>query len=279
MDFRQIKSVVLDLDGVLWRGDEALPGMVELFAWLHEAQFPYMLATNNSSRTRQDYFVKLEKMGVPGVPEERILTSSVATAAYLQSRYMAGTRIHVLGMKGLREALDSAGFDIDGADDSPPEIVVVGIDFELTYAKLKETARHLLNGAEFIGTNPDKTFPLPDGLVPGTGSLIAALEATAGRPATIIGKPGKPMFQAALDMLGTAPSQTLMVGDRLDTDIAGAKHAGLQTALLLSGVTSEEDLAESDLWPDVAYKGLPELLRAWAGDDWYQEQVKARRGR
>jgi 4-nitrophenyl phosphatase len=278
MDFRHIRGVVMDMDGVLWRGNEPLPGLAELFAWLAETRMPYVLASNNSGTTPADYVAKLARMGVDDVPESSIVTSGTATAAYLQARYRPGTRVHVLGMDGLRQTLDEAGYDVyDQSDDEPVEVVVVGIDFALTYDKLKQAALYIRSGAEFVGTNPDRTFPMPQGLVPGTGSLIAALEAATDRQPVVIGKPGRPMFQAALDVLDSPPAQTVMIGDRLDTDIMGAQEAGLRTILLFSGVTTADELARAEMWPDVAYDGLPELLKAWAGEEWYRQQSKARR--
>lgn len=280
MKFSTISAIVLDMDGVLWRGTEPLPGMTDLFAWLAETQTPFALATNNSSRTQADYVAKLAGLGVAGVPERAIITSATATAAYLQGHYIAGTRVYVLGMSGLRQILTDAGFDITtDEDDETPEAVVAGIDFDLTYERLKQAAVHIRNGAAFIGTNPDKTFPAPEGLVPGAGSILAAIEAATDQTPVVIGKPGLPMFQTALQVVGTAPENTLMVGDRLNTDIQGGQQAGMQTALLFTGVTTQEELTTGGIWPDVAYEGLPQLLQAWAGDAWWRERQKAKRNR
>lgn len=279
MKFSAISGVILDMDGVLWRGDTPLPGLEEWFDWLRESNMPYVLATNNSSRTQLDYVAKLERVGITDVPPECIVTSGTATAAYLQKHYPAGTRVHILGMAGLRKMIGAAGFDLS-SDDEPPQVVVVGMDFELTYDVLRQAVWHIRAGAAFIGTNPDKTFPVPDGLVPGAGSILAAVEAAAGRPPdVVIGKPNRPMFDIALDVLGSTPENTLMVGDRLDTDILGAQNAGLKTVLVFSGVTKPDDLAVEGIWPDVAFDGLPELVRAWAGDEWYQDRLRTKRGR
>lgn len=285
MKYNDVEAVVMDMDGVLWRGNDPLPGLEEIFQWLGEAEIPFALATNNSSKTPADYVAKLESLGVPDVPEMTIITSGVATAAYLQSRYAVGTRIHVVGMDGLRRILENAGFDISDsmAEDAsdPVEAVVTGIDFELTYPKLREATLWIRSGADFIGTNPDRTFPSPAGLVPGTGSLLAALEAATDVSPTVIGKPGAPMFETALQIVGTSPEKTLMIGDRLNTDIQGAQNVGMKTALVFTGVTTPEDLTKPDntVWPDVAYEGMPELLKAWAGDAWYLEKMKIKRGR
>lgn len=277
MKFTKIAAAIFDMDGVLWIGNQALAGLQELFTWLEERQIPYVLATNNSTKTPQDYVKKLESMGVNGVTPDHIITSSTATASYMSKRYPAGTPVYVVGMDGLRTALTEAGFDVN--PHGAVQVVVSGGDFELTYDKLKAATFHLHTGADFIGTNPDLTYPLPEGLAPGAGSILAALKAASGREPVVIGKPQPPMFEVALERLGTPAEQTLMVGDRLDTDIAGAKALGLATAVLLTGVTTPETLTMSDVWADVAYEDLPALLRAWAGDDWWMAQVKARRAR
>ena len=142
--------------------------------------------------------------------------------------------------------------------------VVVGIDFNITYNELRAATLLIRGGADFIGTNPDTSYPTPEGIAPGAGSILALLEAASGRPPTIIGKPMRGMFDAALNVLGTQPQDTLMVGDRLNTDISGAKSLGMQTALVLTGVESRESLAESDIQPDYVYPGLPELTMALA---------------
>lgn len=279
MKFSDVAALVIDMDGVLWRDSEPLPGLVELFDWLAESGTPYVLATNNSTNSPARYVAKLASMGVEGVPVERIITSGTATAAYMQRRYPAGTPVHVFGMDSLRQIIEAAGFDI--SDEEPAQVVVAGGNFNTTYEMLKRATLALRAGADFIGTNPDTTFPTPEGLVPGAGSLIAALEAASDRRATIIGKPATPMFEAALELLGTTKAGTVMLGDRLNTDIAGARNAGLRSVMLFTGVTTPEELAsaDNDIWPDVALDGLPDLLRAWAGDDWYREKLKAKRGR
>ncbi len=278
MKFAMIRAVVMDMDGVLWRGDDPLPGMIEMFEWLRESETPFALATNNSSKTQSDYVAKLTRMGVDDVPESAIVTSATATAAYLHGQFPAGTPLHVVGMSGLRRILDGAGFDLSG--DELPQAVVAGMDLNLTYETLKQAALYIRSGVPFIGTNPDLTFPSPEGLIPGTGSLLAALEAATDVSPTVIGKPRAPMFDTALATLGTSAAETLMIGDRLNTDILGAQRVGMPTTLLFTGVTTPDALSDTnnDIWPDVAYEGLPALISAWAGDAWYRQKIKAKRG-
>jgi 4-nitrophenyl phosphatase len=256
LDIREIAGVVADMDGVLWRGDEPLPGMAAFFDLLRALGLPFALATNNSSKSPADYVGKLARLGIAGVQESQIVTSGTATVTYLETHYPAGTAVHVLGGDGLKHMITAGGFNL--ADDAP--VVVVGIDFQLTYDKLKRAALLIRGGADFIGTNDDATFPSPDGLVPGAGSLLAALHTATGHAPNVMGKPGAPMFHAALRAVGTPIERTLMIGDRLNTDIMGAQAVGLRTALVLTGVTTRDELAQSSAQPDYVYDGLPALI-------------------
>ncbi|MCU0512057.1 MAG: HAD-IIA family hydrolase [Anaerolineae bacterium] len=254
-----MQALIMDMDGVLWRGDEALPGLAAFFAWLRRAGRPFVLATNNSSRPPAQYVQKLAGLGVPDILPQQIITSATATAIYLRARYPAGTRVHVVGMDGVRQALLEADFALVEEDAA---VVVAGVDFELTYDKAKRAALMIRAGADFVGTNPDATFPTPEGLIPGAGSILALLETAGGKAPLVIGKPEPAMFEVALRRLGTLPEQTLMVGDRLDTDIFGAYRAGLKTALVLTGVSRREDVAHSPVLPDAIFEDLPALQRA-----------------
>jgi len=253
------KAVIADMDGVLWRGPQPLPGMPELFALLFERDLNFVLATNNSSRTRQDYVDKLAAMGVNSVQPHHIVTSGTATVSYLKRQYPAGADIFVVGGPGLRRMLREAGFIIVEAN---AEVVVCGIDIDFTYDKARRATLLIRAGARFIGTNPDPSFPAPEGLVPGAGSVIAMIEAASGQPPTIIGKPKRGMFEAALRQLGARPEETLMIGDRIGTDIAGAQALGINTALVMTGVETEESVRGSEVQPDRVFAGLPELIEA-----------------
>ncbi|MEO8609672.1 MAG: HAD-IIA family hydrolase [Chloroflexota bacterium] len=260
MNFSNIEAVVMDMDGVLWTGDVALPGLVPFFDLLRARNLAFALATNNSGKSRTAYVQKLIKMGVLGVHEDQIITSGTATASYLQTRYAPGTPIHVLGGDGLRQVMAEAGFQVV---DENARAVIVGLDPQFTYEKLKRATLLIRAGAEFIATNGDRTIPVPEGLAPGAGSLVAALcAATDQEPAVVIGKPGAPMFEAALRLLGTAPEHTLMIGDRLNTDIEGAARVGLKTALVLTGVSTRAEAESSANPPDGIYDDLVALAEA-----------------
>lgn len=256
---QQVRAIISDMDGVLWRGMQPLPGLHDFFNFLQGKPLDFVLATNNSSKTALDYVEKLAQLGVPGIRPAHIVTSGTASASYLQAHYPPGTRIFVLGGAGLKRILSGAGFALVEAD---AELVVCGIDFDLTYEKLRQATLQIRGGARFIGTNPDPSFPSPEGLAPGAGSILALLEAATGQAPLIIGKPERGMFEAALRQLETKPAETLMIGDRIGTDIAGAQALGMPTALVLSGVEDEASLAASQIKPDCVFAGLPDLLEA-----------------
>jgi 4-nitrophenyl phosphatase len=260
LDLSAIDAVVSDMDGVLWRGDVALPGLTGFFDLVRRRRLPIVLASNNSSRSRAEYVAKLRHLGVAPVAAEEIITSRTAMVEYLVSRYTPGTGVYVIGSDGLAAAIREVGFRVGEA----ASVVVVGIDFALGYDKLRRASLLIREGADFLGTNGDLTLPSPQGLVPGNGAILAAIEAATGRAPTVIGKPSRPMFESALRLLGAAAGRTLMLGDRLDTDIAGAQAAGLRTALLLTGVaTRAAAAAPGATVPDAIFAGLPDLLAAW----------------
>ena len=251
-----IKALIIDMDGVLWRGETPLPGLNDLFDRLHTHQMPYMLATNNASKTQAQYVQKFAKFGIDISPD-RVMTSSLATAEYLGTIYPAGTRLHVIGQDGIRQAVANAGFELA---DSEVSAVVVGLDFQLTYEKLRTAALLINEGAHFIGTNGDLTFPFEKGMAPGNGAILAALSAATGQKPTVIGKPEPIIFELALKHLGALPQETAMLGDRLETDILGAKRANLQTILVLTGVSQATDVAQSDIRPDWIFGGIDQLV-------------------
>lgn len=259
-----IKSVICDMDGVLWRGPQKLPGMNDLFAYMFGAGIDFVLATNNSRSTPLDYCQKLAAMDVCGIEQSHIVTSGTATAEYLKRAYPAGTGIFVIGGDGLKQILVNSGFMLA---EKNAEVVVCGVDFDLTYNRLESASLLIRAGADFIGTNPDTSFPSPAGLVPGAGSILALLAAATDRKPLVIGKPERGMFEAALRQLGTAPAQTLMIGDRIETDIAGAQALGMPTALVMTGVETSNSLRDSAVQPDLVFAGLPELIDAWRNAD------------
>jgi 4-nitrophenyl phosphatase len=256
---RIIENLIIDMDGVLYRGDEAISGVQEFFAFLRERPIEFILATNNSTRTAQQHVDKLARIGVE-VALSEILTSSQATAMYLETLAPPGTKVYVIGEEGLETAMRQRGYIISG---DGAEFVVVGMDRRLTYEKLRVATLLIGGGARFIGSNPDKTLPTEEGFIPGAGAMLAALEASTGVAPTIIGKPERTIFELALAKLGSSKEDTAMVGDRLETDVLGGYNAGLSTILVLSGATHHQDVDSTPVKPDLVFEDIRHLHKAW----------------
>lgn len=258
-DVRAVRAFVLDLDGVLFRGDVRLPGACELLKLLERRRLPFRLLTNNSTRTPAQVAAHLERLGL-SVPPERIMTSSVAAAQHLKRLRPEGARVFIIGEEGLRAPLADAGFVL--ADSGAADYVMLGVDRGINYEKLARATLLLRAGVPFIATNPDTTYPSPEGLVPGAGALIAALVATSGVSPLIIGKPSPEAFHLALHDMAADPESAAAVGDRLDTDIAGGFNAGISTVLVLTGVSTRADARRSPIQPTWIFDDLPAFVAA-----------------
>jgi len=252
-----ITHLIVDMDGVLYRGENPLPGLREFFAFLREHRLPFILATNNSSHTPQEYVERLARMGVQVSPHE-VLTSGQAAARTLARQHPPGTRVHVFGSPALRAAMLEEGFALADED---VKVVVASLDRDVTYDKLKRATLLIRGGAAFVATNLDPTLPTDEGLVPGTGSLIAALQTASGVKPLAIGKPEPAMFHLALAHMGASAETTATIGDRADTDILGGQRAGLITICVLSGSSSRAEAEAAG--PDFIFEGLVDLLAAW----------------
>ncbi len=263
---RGAKAWILDMDGVIYRGADLLPGVKELLDALTLRQRPVMLATNNSMSTPEAYEHKLAAMGL-AIPAAAVVTSSTATRAYLECTLPAGAGIYVIGMPALREQLFSgSSFHPVQYGEEQPDAVVVGLDMTFTYDKLKAAHEAIRNGAAFVATNADTTLPTETGLVPGAGSIVAALATASGQDPVVIGKPETPMLLAAIEQMGATPEETVMLGDRLDTDILAGARAGMPTVLVLTGVSTRDDLAKAEALPDIVVSDLTSLVAALTGD-------------
>lgn len=260
IDFATLNAVILDMDGVLWRASTLLPGVAEFFAFLQQHEIKYAFATNNSTKTVEAYVEKLAGFGITAAPHQ-ITTSAVATADYINQHYDPNnTPVYIVGETGIRQALTAYGFN---ENINHARLVVVGLDSQVTYDQLKIATILIGQGATFIGTNGDRSFPIPEGIAPGAGSLLAAIEAATDVTPQVIGKPAAAMFDVAVQRIGAMPEHTLMVGDRLETDILGGQQAGLATALMLTGVTSPEKARTSSIQADGVFGTLNELTGAW----------------
>jgi 4-nitrophenyl phosphatase len=231
-----LKALLLDMDGVLWRDAEPIGDLAAYLTTIANKGLRVAFVTNNATKTVEQYQQKFRGFGVE-IAAEQIHTSANVAAKVLADQYQCGGNVFVIGERGLQDAMRDRGFKIVENDCLA---VVVGLDREMTYQKL-ETATHLIReGAAFIGTNPDRTLPSPKGQVPGAGSILAFLEASTDKKPTIIGKPERALIDSALSSLGIQPEEALMVGDRVETDVAAGQRAGCRTALVLSGVTSDQ---------------------------------------
>jgi HAD superfamily hydrolase (TIGR01450 family) len=249
-------ALLFDLDGVLYRGDEPVPHAPETMAALRRAGARVVFLTNNSSRTPEQVVAELEGVGIAAAPGE-VVTSALATADLVAAR---GTRTaFAMGGEGVLRALEAAGVQVLEGEPDRVDVVVVGIDVALTYAKLRTACVLVGRGARLVATNADTTFPAPGNEVwPGAGALLASVVAATGARAEIVGKPFAPPFEAARARSGA--SAPLVIGDRLDTDVAGAESLGWDSLLVLTGVSTRADVEASALRPTYVAEDLRILL-------------------
>jgi 4-nitrophenyl phosphatase len=256
VNLHKIKSLILDMDGVLWRDCTPIGDLQTIFMKIKERRLDFVLATNNSSKTPEMYQKKLMDFGVEVNPEQ-IVTSSMAVAELLKKKYPSGGPVFIVGEEGITSLMQKYGFFHQEED---PLAIIAGLDRQISYEKLSKATLFIRNGAEFYGTNPDKTYPTDKGLVPGAGAIIAFLETASGVTPIIAGKPYPYLLIVALSQMRSSPSETLVIGDRLETDIAGGKNVNCRTALVLSGVSSQEDLNCSTIIPDMIAMDLAEII-------------------
>lgn len=257
---RALHGFVFDLDGTLYRGNTIVPGAAEFVASLRRAGIPLLFLTNNATTPPQAVAERLTHMGIAAEPDD-VLTSAQATAAVLAAE-MPGCRTYMVGEIGLREALLAAGLSLTG-DFSAADAVVVGMDREATYPKLRDAALAIRRGVPFIATNTDRTLPTELGLIPGAGSLVAMLEVATDVRARVIGKPSAAIMQLGLRRLGTPAALTAAVGDRPETDILGGQAAGMPTIAVLTGAGTAADFAVMQPGPNWVFEDLTALAGAF----------------
>jgi 4-nitrophenyl phosphatase len=249
--YSRLKTILLDMDGVLWHGSKPVLDIGLLFDRIQKMDIQSYCVTNNSTRSINYHLDYLEGFGVSLDPSQ-IITSAEATAAFLEGKFPHRGILYVIGEEGIKEALETRGFQVlDSDSDNEPLAVVVGCDREFTYRHLDQAVRFIRRGALFVGTNPDLTFPTPTGPSPGAGTIIKAIEVAGGEAPYIIGKPYPTLYSLALSRANSLPEESLMIGDRLETDILGAQQLGLRTALVLSGITTREQAEDWDPAPDI----------------------------
>jgi len=263
--YTNIQALIIDMDGVLWEGNNALAGLNDFFNLLRQQKRPFILATNNASLTQDQYISKFLSMGV-SISADEILTSSMATAHYLSEQVdPTSTQVLVIGEDGLRQPLIDKGFILINSpynkQSKPADFVICGLDRNLSWDKLAEASLHISAGAKFIATNADTTLPTERGPVVGNGAILAALEAATQTKAMVIGKPEAIMYQQAIKILGVKPEHTIAIGDRLNTDILGAVNTGIRSIMVLTGISKKEDLSTIDYQPTWILADLPAVIR------------------
>lgn len=256
---------VFDLDGVIYRGSAVMPFAAETVSALRSSGHTVFFLTNNSARTRTSYAEKLHGMGIE-CDVEAVMTSSYATALYLREKGVSGARVLCIGEEGVRVEMEWSGQQpVEPSEDCRADYVVVGIDRQITYLKIKAAQQAILHGAGFIATNRDATYPLEnDRVEPGAGAIVAAIEVCSGSTPHLVGKPETYSLDKILELTGTEAKDALMVGDRLDTDILVGKRAGVRTALVLTGLTKRDQVRSlsPERMPDLVLEDLSELRPA-----------------
>jgi NagD protein len=248
---------LIDMDGVLYRGAQMIPGADRFVRALRAADVPFLFFTNNSQRTRRDVATKLQRLGIDAA-EEHVFTCAMATARFLAQQKPNGTAF-VIGEGGLLTALHNNGYAIVDRD---PDYVVVGEGRTFTFEMVEAALNMILAGAKLVATNMDPNCPTQHGLRPGCGAVVAMLEAAGGVKAFSVGKPSPVMLRGARKELGLTSAQTVVIGDTMDTDILGGAQLGYKTVLVLSGSTRREDMVRYAYRPDLIVESIADLTPA-----------------
>jgi len=254
---REKKAFICDMDGVIYHGNKLLPGVCEFVEWMQKNEKDFLFLTNNSGYTPGELRSKLKRMGMD-VSEEHFYTSAQATATFLHSQRPHGSA-YVIGQTGLIKALYDVGYSMN---DIHPDYVVIGESDDYTYAKIIRAVHHVRGGAKLIGTNPDVTGPVENGIIPATAALMAPVELATGAKAYYVGKPNPLMMRNALKKLGARREDTAIIGDRMDTDIIAGIESEIATVLVLSGVTAPDDIKRFAYRPDIVLGGVNDIVAA-----------------
>ena len=246
---------ICDMDGVLYHGNRLLPGVTEFIEWLKRENKKYIFLTNSSERTPEELHEKLKRMGIE-VDKKHFYTSALATASFLASQKPNGSA-YIIGDAGLSNALYNVGYTMNNVN---PEYVVVGESRSYSYERIEQAINLVILGARLIGTNSDVTGPSESGLVPATKALIAPIELATGKSAYFIGKPNPLMMRIALENLQTTREETIIIGDRMDTDIVAGIESGIDTLLVLSGITDLNIMKSFPYIPHFVLKGVSDLV-------------------
>jgi HAD superfamily hydrolase (TIGR01457 family) len=255
-----IKSLIIDMDGVIWRSDAPIGDLAAIFHRIRARNLKFVFATNNSTKTSEQYVARLHEFGVHLEPWQ-VVTSSQAAAHAMVMAFSPGTKVFMIGEEGLRIPLEDKGFEILSTDDAPQaQVVVMGLDRDVNFQKLAEATLLVRNGTPFYATNTDKTFPTSRGQIPGAGAWISVITTATEVLPIVAGKPFPFLMELSLEKLGTRKEETLVVGDRLETDIAAGQAVGCPTALVLSGVSTRQQAENWDPKIDIIVDDLATLI-------------------
>ncbi|WCK53785.1 TIGR01457 family HAD-type hydrolase [Aneurinibacillus sp. Ricciae_BoGa-3] len=263
MEKKMYRGYLFDLDGTVYKGGQVIPEAVDFIGECLANNIPYQYVTNNSALTPYELAQRLCGMGIEAVPED-FFTSSMAAAGWIQEREgknehnnFEAVTVLAIGENGLHTALNQAGVNL--VDKAPADYVVIGIDRQFTYEKMKQAALAIRGGAVFISTNSDRAVPSEEGLLPGNGALTASIATATGTDPIFVGKPETAIIQLALDRLKLTASDVLLIGDNLETDIAAGHKSGVDTLLVFGGFSSREDVEKSAIKPTYT----AETLKGW----------------
>ena len=246
---------IIDMDGVIYHGNRLLPGVTEFVSWMERSGKQYLFLTNASERTPKELHEKLKRLGIE-VGEDHFYTSALATASFLDSQKPDGSA-YIIGDAGLIHALYSVGYTINNVN---PDYVVVGDTHGYNFEKIELAINLVLKGARLIGTNPDVSGPVETGITPSTKALVAPIEIASGKKAYFVGKPNPLMMRIALKKLGTKREDAIVIGDRMDTDIRCGLESAIDTLLVLSGITSKDDIDKFPYRPQYVLNGVADLV-------------------
>ena len=265
-DWATLRGLLIDLDGVVYTGRDPILGAASFLAEARRRGLKFLLVTNNSTTSPELVAERLRTMHVEVEPNE-ILTSAQAAVAYVRTHGDPGARVRIVGEAGLRQAAEEEGLSVVEDGEASSDWVIAGLDRSFNYVKLTGAMRAIMGGARFVATNADALLPVEGGqVVPGAGTMIAAIQTATGVQPLVVGKPEPGLFEHALRRLGgLSPEHVAMVGDRLDTDVVGGQRAGLRTILVLSGVTNPGEAAVAEPQPDAIVTDLASVaaLLGW----------------
>ena len=261
ISFSKKKGFICDMDGVIYHGNQILPGVAEFIDWLHRENKEYLFLTNNSGYTPRELHQKLSRMGLD-VPEERFYTSALATAAFLKNQ-APGCSVYAIGEAGLLNALYDAGITMN---DVNPDYVVIGEGKAYSLDTLTRATNLVMQGAKLIGANTDVSGPIENGISPACGALVAPIELATGKKAYFCGKPNPLMMRTGLRMLGCHSEEAVIVGDRMDTDVIAGLESGADTVLVLSGVSDRATIQTYAYQPTMILDGVGDIARLAAGE-------------